>query len=86
MCWLDVVQNFVEARAVRHVAVVQLQRGGVKQVLNARRVYRGRTPNQAVHQIAFAKEQLGQVRAVLTGDSSDKSNASHVVDVLGRAI
>ena len=70
----DVVHNFVQARAVRHVTVVQLHCGIVEQVLNARRVYRGRTPNQAVHQIAFAKEQLGQVRPVLTGDSGDECN------------
>ena len=38
---LDVVHNFVQTRAVRHVAVVQFQRGIVKHVLDARGVHGG---------------------------------------------
>ena len=74
-CWvrrLDVVQNFVQTRTVRHVTVVQLQGGIMKQVRNARRVDGGRAPDQAVHQIALAYQQLGQIGPVLTGDAGDE--------------
>ena len=57
----DVVQNLVQTCTVRHVAVVQLERGAVKQVLNARGVYRGGAPDQAVDQIAFVNQQFGQI-------------------------
>ena len=41
-------------------------------VINTARVERRRTSNNAVHFVALLKQQLSQIRSILTGDASDQ--------------
>jgi hypothetical protein len=66
-----------EVRGIGHVAVVQkeLYARAVRiliKMINACAVERRRSPFDAVHDIAFAQQQLGEVSAVLAGRAGDQ--------------
>ena len=55
----------------RHVAGVRV----LIEMIDARGVERGRTPLDAVHGVAEAKQVFGEISAVLTGNTRDQRNA-----------
>jgi hypothetical protein len=49
------------------------------QVVDAIRVEQGRAPLDAVYDIPFLEEKLGQVSSVLTRDACDKCSFFHLI-------
>src|SRR5207245_8382090 len=80
----DGLDQAVEPARVRHVAVVEDKARGVRvgwvrvlEVVDAPAVHARGAAYDAVHLVTLAQEQLGQVGAVLSGDSSDESGLGH---------
>jgi hypothetical protein len=79
---LDLHHQRREARAVAQVAVVQEELRAVLmrvlvEVVDARRVERGRAADEAVDLVALAEQQLREVRAVLPRDAGDEGLLDH---------
>jgi hypothetical protein len=55
-----------DERPVGHVRILV-------EVVDASGIDRGRAPNQPMHFVALADQELGKIRAVLPGYPSDKS-------------
>src|ERR1700687_5103793 len=81
---LHVLNDPDQVRRIRHVAVVQkkphtrqmriLAKFLVKMV-DAGGIERRRAPFDAVHDVAFVEQELGPIRAVLTGRPGNECNA-----------
>ena len=78
------VVELVRAHAVDHPNQRQLieqigrmQRDAFEQVLDSPVVRRAGTADDAVHFVAFAEEELGEIGTVLTGDAGDESAFGH---------
>ena len=69
MDWSD--ERVVEVAVVEEEAHAALVRVAVE-VVDALGVERARPPHDAVHLVPLVEEELGQVRAVLSGDAGDQ--------------
>jgi len=77
LVWGDPIEQLHEVGGVRDVSVVQKKPHSVDvriavEVIDTTRIERACSANDTVDFVAFVEEQLREVRAVLTGDSSDK--------------
>ncbi len=80
----DLLDQAVEAAGVGHVAVMKREPGPpgvvgatVLKVIDAAPIHRGGSADDAVHLVALFEQELGQVRAVLSGNPCDERSSVH---------
>ena len=80
----DLLHQADQVGRVSHVAIVQQERhvAGVRvliKVIDAGGVERGRPPLDAVHGVAEPEQVLGEIGAVLAGDTGNERNALSIL-------
>ncbi len=88
--WADLIEEVRQLARVGKVAVVQVQArlrlvGVPVQVIDSRGVERARPPDKPVDRVAFGQQKLGQVGAVLAGNSGDQRNLRQSASFLDQA-
>jgi hypothetical protein len=72
---LDLLQHRGNRGLVEKISLEQLD--SIPQMLNALEVFAAATANHATDTIALAKEEFGEVAAVLAGDTGNESGPGH---------
>jgi hypothetical protein len=76
----DLLHQPDQVGRICHVAVVQQERhvAGVRilvEMIDPLRIERGRTALDAVHGVTEAKQEFGEIGAILSGDACDQRHA-----------
>ena len=76
---LNLGNNATESRAVVKIAIVRKKRRPYTfvippKMLDARSQQIARAPHDAMHRVPLCQKQLGQIRAILTGDPGNQRN------------
>src|SRR6185295_6361730 len=88
---LDRLEDPHDAARIGHVAVMQDEAtigyvGILIEMVDALGIEKRRAPFHAVDHIPFVQQQLGQVSAVLAGDSGNQCSAVHWLPSFGSSI
>jgi hypothetical protein len=80
--WLNHAEEFDEGHGVAHVGVVEMKVWPAFEVCDTFAEIDGGTADDAMHLVAFLKEELGKVRAILPCNACNKGNVPFVVHSL----